>query len=536
MKRQIKTIMLLIAGLSILSSVQAQDTLQFSYEEIAVDTVIVVEDSLVADEQILVEELVVTDSAVTATPVQEPQSQEEKAPKTYCPHEIGVWLSGGVSELLYSSSFGNESLGWGGAFGVGYTWFFHKNWGVGLGAELALYQGQIRIDGLTDTYQTQDQDGHDIHYSARFDNYKEYQYLGNVNIPLNIMFQTNMRGNNKFYTSLAFKLGVPIWSQYSSKSAELTTWGYYPHVNQTLTQQQDLGYGNFKGINTKGTIPFDLSYMGQIEMGFKWHVAPGRDLYTGVYAEYAFNDVVKGAPEDRFIAYNSENPSAFLSNGVLTSEYRRYGTSSAFTDKVALLGVGIKLKLGFSVGCSELLAAERVAKEPQQEPLPEPVNPNLEIARQYAEAARAAAEQARIEAERARQERDAYLRDAEARRANFERNVVRPNRHLEMDNYNLAIVTLNPVQKSELDVYIAQLQSDENTTVRITGHTCDLGSEELNMRIGQERADLAKDYMVENGISPGRITTFSEGESSPIFPNNNAVNRKKNRRLEIEIR
>jgi outer membrane protein OmpA-like peptidoglycan-associated protein len=558
MKRQIKTIMLLIAGLSTLSSVQAQSQMHLSYDEISVDTV------FVEEEIMLIESSPAISSSNADT--QTDRQPKKTTTKSYCPHEIGIWLSGGMSELLYSSSFGEKSLGWGGAFGLGYTWFFHRNWGIGLGAEFALYQGKLRIDGLSDSYQTQDQDGENIYYSARFDNYKEYQYLGSVNIPVNFIFQTKMRGENKFYASLAFKLGVPVWNQYSSKSAELTTWGYYPDMDQTLTQQQDLGYGHFKGINSKGKIPFSLAYMGQFETGFKWRLAPGRDLYTGIYAEYAFNDVVKGSPEDRFISYNSESPSDFQTNGVLTSEYRRYGSSNAFTDKVSLLGVGLKLKLGLSAGCSALLDAERAAKDAAKKAEKQAKkdelrqdrmddlqylqaqqqamgggggggnNANVEAARYYAEAARASAEQARIEAERAREERDAYLRDARTRRDRYEQDMRHNSSSLrDVDNYNLSIVTLNAIQKRDLDDYIELLESDENMTVRITGHTCDIGSDDLNMRIGQERADLAKDYMVESGISPKRITTFSRGETQPAFPNNNDVNRKKNRRLEIQV-
>jgi outer membrane protein OmpA-like peptidoglycan-associated protein len=70
----------------------------------------------------------------------------------------------------------------------------------------------------------------------------------------------------------------------------------------------------------------------------------------------------------------------------------------------------------------------------------------------------------------------------------------------------------------------------------IAGHTCDLGTDRLNVRIGRERADLAKDYLVEKGVAPSRIQTFSKGESEPLFPNINEVNRRKNRRLEIVIK
>jgi hypothetical protein len=67
-------------------------------------------------------------------------------------------------------------------------------------------------------------------------------------------------------------------------------------------------------------------------------------------------------------------------------------------------------------------------------------------------------------------------------------------------------------------------------------NTCDLGTDGLNLRIGQERADLAKDYLVEKGVAPPRIATFSKGKSEPLFPNSDELSRRKNRRLELKIR
>jgi outer membrane protein OmpA-like peptidoglycan-associated protein len=65
--------------------------------------------------------------------------------------------------------------------------------------------------------------------------------------------------------------------------------------------------------------------------------------------------------------------------------------------------------------------------------------------------------------------------------------------------------------------------------------TCDTGTETVNMHVGQQRADFAKDYLVKKGISPDRLRTFSKGETEPAFPNTSKENRKKNRRLEIKI-
>jgi len=96
-------------------------------------------------------------------------------------------------------------------------------------------------------------------------------------------------------------------------------------------------------------------------------------------------------------------------------------------------------------------------------------------------------------------------------------------------------VTLTAEQESALNDYVGIMTENPSFTLNIIGHTCDLGTDQLNLRIGQERADLAKDYLVEKGVSPSRIRTFSKGKTEPLFLNNNEVNRKKNRRLEIEV-
>jgi outer membrane protein OmpA-like peptidoglycan-associated protein len=107
---------------------------------------------------------------------------------------------------------------------------------------------------------------------------------------------------------------------------------------------------------------------------------------------------------------------------------------------------------------------------------------------------------------------------------------------ISIGRYKLGQTATTPEQKSVLDEYAGLLLENPLAHIEITGHTCDLGRDELNMRIGQKRADLARDYLVEKGIAPSRISTFSRGETEPLFPNTDEENRRKNRRLEIKIR
>jgi OOP family OmpA-OmpF porin len=94
---------------------------------------------------------------------------------------------------------------------------------------------------------------------------------------------------------------------------------------------------------------------------------------------------------------------------------------------------------------------------------------------------------------------------------------------------------LKPEGKAVVDQVVAEMKAHGSDTVVVNGHTCDLGSDEYNMGLGQRRADAVKSYMVENGIDAGRITSTSLGESQPAVPNDGAANRKLNRRAAFDI-
>ena len=94
---------------------------------------------------------------------------------------------------------------------------------------------------------------------------------------------------------------------------------------------------------------------------------------------------------------------------------------------------------------------------------------------------------------------------------------------------------LKPEGKAVVDQVIAELKAHEKDSIVIEGHTCDLGSDEYNLGLGQRRADAVKSYMLENGIDAGRVSTKSLGESTPAVPNDGAANRKLNRRAQFDI-
>ncbi|MEO9967110.1 MAG: OmpA family protein [Reichenbachiella sp.] len=72
--------------------------------------------------------------------------------------------------------------------------------------------------------------------------------------------------------------------------------------------------------------------------------------------------------------------------------------------------------------------------------------------------------------------------------------------------------------------------------VEIGGHTCNIGSHEVNIEISLARAQSVKDYLTDQGISPRRLATKGYGETQPMASNDDEVNgRELNRRIEIRV-
>lgn len=69
--------------------------------------------------------------------------------------------------------------------------------------------------------------------------------------------------------------------------------------------------------------------------------------------------------------------------------------------------------------------------------------------------------------------------------------------------------------------------------VRIIGHTCNLGSEWSNQRLGQARAGAVKKILIANGIGQQFIETLSEGMTHPMASNDSPSGQASNRRVEL---
>ena len=90
-------------------------------------------------------------------------------------------------------------------------------------------------------------------------------------------------------------------------------------------------------------------------------------------------------------------------------------------------------------------------------------------------------------------------------------------------------------QVAALAQIILDTLGSKNAAFLITGHTCDLGSEEFNQKLGLERAQQVGDILSAEGITLS-LSLESKGESAPLNDNSDENERARNRRVEIDIK
>lgn len=102
-------------------------------------------------------------------------------------------------------------------------------------------------------------------------------------------------------------------------------------------------------------------------------------------------------------------------------------------------------------------------------------------------------------------------------------------------NTGEASIVLDAQQRQKIARIANYLDKVEDAKCLVTGHSDNVGSRATNIRLGQERADFAKAYLIQNGIPEDRIVTNSKGPDEPISSNNNDEGKAKNRRVEISL-
>lgn len=101
--------------------------------------------------------------------------------------------------------------------------------------------------------------------------------------------------------------------------------------------------------------------------------------------------------------------------------------------------------------------------------------------------------------------------------------------------FDLGKADLRPESAPELDRIVSTLNDNTKMVIELGGHTDNSGSNELNLRLSQDRADAVREYIIGKGIEPDRVASKGFGETKPVAPNDTETGRQQNRRVEFVI-
>ncbi len=96
--------------------------------------------------------------------------------------------------------------------------------------------------------------------------------------------------------------------------------------------------------------------------------------------------------------------------------------------------------------------------------------------------------------------------------------------------------TIKKASFKSLDAVVSILKSDNTLYADIEGHTDNVGEDEANKTLSNNRAASVRDYFISKGIDGGRLTSQGFGESQPIAYNSTAAGKAQNRRTVIKLR
>ena len=103
--------------------------------------------------------------------------------------------------------------------------------------------------------------------------------------------------------------------------------------------------------------------------------------------------------------------------------------------------------------------------------------------------------------------------------------------HFDFDRYSL-----RPEATRALDEAIRTLQENADLRIEVEGHTCNIGTSEYNLALGERRANAVRDYLTSRGIGADRLRTVSYGEERPKHDNSREETRRLNRRAALVVR
>ena len=227
--------------------------------------------------------------------------------------EASFHAGAGVQQLLAGAAgCSMEEGGLSPTFGVDFTRYFARRWGVSLGADVSFYNVRLIASGaaLEDASRV----------VTRHDETLRATYVG---IPLLLHFRVPVWRRHAFHAAAGGRFDFAVYDSYRVDG-----------VRQAITAGSVA-----EPFTHSGKASFLPGVSLLAEAGMRWSLDKHWGIYTGAYAGYGLSDVLPDASPDAL----TQEPGT----GSLLNQYNKQG--QPYVEDIRLLQVGVKLKLSYEL-------------------------------------------------------------------------------------------------------------------------------------------------------------------------------------------
>jgi outer membrane protein OmpA-like peptidoglycan-associated protein len=93
--------------------------------------------------------------------------------------------------------------------------------------------------------------------------------------------------------------------------------------------------------------------------------------------------------------------------------------------------------------------------------------------------------------------------------------------------------------KSDAEIKLAKISgillTYPNLKVQVEGYTDDIGSDEYNLKLSEQRATTVQAFLISQGVQPGNISSQGYGKADPVADNSSNAGRAANRRVSMVV-
>lgn len=423
-------------------------------------------------------------------------------------HEVGVSLGGGLNIPAKADDASVGRLpGW--HVGAAYDFRLNGHWAVGIGAELSSWRMETTNSAWWPTPNAVDKDGETYEHRTYLDNIVERQKLLLLDIPLRLSFQTLPSRPLRLEASAWVGLSITAQSNFETRNGTIRTEGFYPQYNALL---YDMPINGFYTSHDRHCGQIDMkkrALAAGASVGIARNISQSVSIGLSAYAKHTLTDLKRVGDKRQY------DPDCMRADGYADTRYNSiFETSAMRSARPVQIGVAatVKLSLGRK-GRAERIDSPR--RTPAGEKRLTPLRPYVDT-RSHAGVLHA---HIRPTAH--------TLRTEEMQRLVDQAGVIR---------FGLDGTALDDASATVATNIAGLLLRNGEFDVHITGHTCDIGTEATNKRIGLRRAQSVADALAEAGVEPSRISISSAGASQPIASNTTESGRRANRRVTIAVR